>query len=297
MSSTSPVEPNPLHAALDDLSARFIVNLPDSELESFERIGFHVEQAHWHYLDFMRPKNSKLPNLNWKMFAAAIFNRCALLNAYEYLLPKILLAFSKYKKTIPTCGIIVLNKKLDKCVLVSSYNDRKSFSFPRGKINQDEEIIKCAVREVYEEIGFDTTPFVRKEVSFTEKCAADRAPTTMYVATDVPDDTIFETRTRKEIGNIFWFNIKKLGDKNANYKLWGVYPFLPKLKAWIAREKTRRKRERAAAGLSDADVDGGGDDAWLDFEFRSSVLVQNLNNFMMKKKQKVKNSNTKNNKK
>jgi hypothetical protein len=46
---------------LDDLAARFIINLPTQELESGpERICFQIEQAHWFYVDFLQPKNPKL---------------------------------------------------------------------------------------------------------------------------------------------------------------------------------------------------------------------------------------------
>jgi mRNA-decapping enzyme subunit 2 len=46
---------------LDDLAARFIINLPTTELESGpERICFQIEQAHWFYVDFLQPKNPKL---------------------------------------------------------------------------------------------------------------------------------------------------------------------------------------------------------------------------------------------
>lgn len=34
---------------LDDLAVRFILTLPATELESFERLLFSVEQAWWHY--------------------------------------------------------------------------------------------------------------------------------------------------------------------------------------------------------------------------------------------------------
>ena len=54
--------------ALDDLVARFIVNLPDEELKTFQRIGFHLEQAHWYYIDFLRERNPMLPELSWKRF-------------------------------------------------------------------------------------------------------------------------------------------------------------------------------------------------------------------------------------
>ncbi|KAI3484027.1 hypothetical protein L1887_53042 [Cichorium endivia] len=64
--STSTLERDPLAAykgltfaeTLEDLSSRFIVNLPSDELSSIERICFQVEQAHWFYEDFLRPLNS-----------------------------------------------------------------------------------------------------------------------------------------------------------------------------------------------------------------------------------------------
>ncbi len=42
---------NPKHKKLldilDDLCLRFIINLPEEELVSMERICFHLEAAHW----------------------------------------------------------------------------------------------------------------------------------------------------------------------------------------------------------------------------------------------------------
>lgn len=34
---------------LEELAARFVLNCPEEELNSFERILFLVEQAHWYY--------------------------------------------------------------------------------------------------------------------------------------------------------------------------------------------------------------------------------------------------------
>lgn len=55
--------------------------------------------------------------------------------------------FSVCKGRTPTCGAIILNPDLTKCLLVSSY-DGKSWSFPGGKIARDETYAHCAVREV-----------------------------------------------------------------------------------------------------------------------------------------------------
>jgi len=54
---------------LDDLSIRFIVNLPPEELQSLEHICFHLEEALWFYEDFYRDQNNALPSLNLKEFA------------------------------------------------------------------------------------------------------------------------------------------------------------------------------------------------------------------------------------
>lgn len=35
--------------ALDDVHSRFILNLPENELSSADRIFFQLEQAHWYY--------------------------------------------------------------------------------------------------------------------------------------------------------------------------------------------------------------------------------------------------------
>jgi mRNA-decapping enzyme subunit 2 len=38
-----------LDQALDKVEARFIYNLPESELCHIERLFFQIEQAHWFY--------------------------------------------------------------------------------------------------------------------------------------------------------------------------------------------------------------------------------------------------------
>lgn len=54
-----------------------------------------------------------------------------------------------------------------------------------------------------------------------------------YIVFDVPEHTVFETRTRKEISDIRWHPLKKLpgwqkggGGANAKGKYYGVAPVL-----------------------------------------------------------------------
>ena len=49
---------------------------------------------------------------------------------------------------IPVYGAILLNQKFDKILLVMNFNCT-TYSFPKGKVNMNENGIACATREVW----------------------------------------------------------------------------------------------------------------------------------------------------
>ena len=51
-----------LDMALDDVEARFLFNLPESELKSLDRLFFQIEQAYWYYEDFKADVHDHLPH-------------------------------------------------------------------------------------------------------------------------------------------------------------------------------------------------------------------------------------------
>lgn len=118
---------------LEDLSSRFIVNLPSEELQRIERICFQVEQAHWFYEDFLRPLNPSLPSLNLRKFSIYILQTASLsvplirqyvssgsdssngatvqwedLGGTTYGLEAAFDEFLKYKTRVPVCGAVLL---------------------------------------------------------------------------------------------------------------------------------------------------------------------------------------------
>ena len=69
---------------LDDLCVRFIVNLPQEELLSVERICFQIEEAQWFYEDFIRPLDPhNLPSMHLRKFSQLMFQHCPLFSAYS----------------------------------------------------------------------------------------------------------------------------------------------------------------------------------------------------------------------
>lgn len=230
-----------------------------------ERICFQVEEAQWYYEDFIRPLDPDLPSLNLKDFCLRIFKHCPLLSQYsegDHL--KAFHEFLAYKTRVPVRGAILVNHDLDSVVLVRGWKSGASWSFPRGKINKDEPDLDCAIREVYEETGFNIRDagLVPKDEDMKALETTLRAQhVRLYVFRDVPMDTHFEPRTRKEIGKIQWYKLSELptqkkGKNNshggvegelANHanKFYMVAPFIHPLKKWISQQKKLSKRIEA----------------------------------------------------
>lgn len=95
--------------------SRFIINLPEEERSSFERLGFQVEQAFWFYDDFYRPSHPHLPRLTLRSFGKILLQRYPpLIAPFGRNFDKLYEEFMAYKLAIPVCGAIILNETLTK---------------------------------------------------------------------------------------------------------------------------------------------------------------------------------------
>lgn len=106
--------PKRLLPVLSDLSSRFLINLPPSELASIERICFAIEQAHWFYEDFYRELDPTLPTYKLRPFTAMLFQTCPLLQDWSDEHERAFEDFMAYKIRVPVCGAILINETLDK---------------------------------------------------------------------------------------------------------------------------------------------------------------------------------------
>ncbi|CAO1629056.1 unnamed protein product [Sympodiomycopsis kandeliae] len=275
---------------LEDLSSRFIVNLPKDELQSIQRICFQVEQAHWFYEDFLRPLNSSLPSLNLRKFSIYILQTASLsvplirqyissssssgssnsnsnskdggktvqdwqtLGNATYGLEAAFDEFLKYKTRVPVCGVILVSQDWKSCLLVKGWKSSAAWGFPKGKINQSESHRDCAVRELYEETGFDCSSLLDANSDDWLELNVREQKMRLYIVPGISKDTVFETQTRKEISKISWFNMsdlptwKQVNNNNglssrssadAGVKFYLVTPFVGKLKQWIKANKKK----------------------------------------------------------
>jgi len=152
--------------------------------------------------------------------------------------------FLDYRGQVPVCGAVLLNESADKCVLVRGWKSR-SWGFPKGKINQHEKMVECAVREVLEEVGYDCSSKINEHL-FVEGFLKD-TKVRLYVISGVPETHSFMTRTRKEIREIKWFDIKYLpsdekSDSQDAARFWSIVPFLHRLRHLLHKLKSSSKR-------------------------------------------------------
>ena len=141
--------------------------------------------------------------MNLKTFSLCIFQHCPLLSQFSlYHHSAAFAEFLAYKTRVPVRGAILLNDDMDQVVLVKGWKKGANWSFPRGKINKDEQDLDCAIREVYEETGFDVRKagLVGEEsgIKFIDVPIREQN-LRLYVFRGVPLDTHFEPKTRKEI--------------------------------------------------------------------------------------------------
>jgi mRNA-decapping enzyme subunit 2 len=229
---------------LEELAARFVLNCPAEELNSFERILFLVEQAHWYYEDFVREENKNLRSMKLREFAELTFHRCAALSKYRGKVDGIYKNFLMYKLSIPTAGLVILNPQMDKVLMVKGWNSGSSWGFPKGKINKNEPERECAAREVFEEVGVDFSGYTNEEDSIVVTRSVDKAGapglkqrSRLFIVPNISEETVFVTQTRKEIGSIAWHSLSALVKAGHGKKFFMVGPFLQPLLKWIQAKK------------------------------------------------------------
>ena len=256
-----------LATIFSDLDSRFLVNLPDEELASFERIMFQLQQAHWFYLDWYSDKNPSLPRFSYKSFCETYFKHIPTFKAHLSKFEQVYASFNQYLNAVPVCGCVLVNPAMTDVVMVRSCVINV-WGFPRGKLDANEDEVTCAIREVEEEVGFDCRAWFKgyelvpqqqqqsQQGSLTRQVSSESTSSIssqhpsyievqssskvirLYILQNVPMNTVFKTKTRHEIAEIAWIPISSLNKtagmnfSNVTHLVAGkIKTFIKKLKA------------------------------------------------------------------
>ncbi|KAK5965434.1 mRNA-decapping enzyme 2 [Trichostrongylus colubriformis] len=261
----TPSAPKIPSEVLQDLSFRFLANIPDEEKSDKVRMCFQVELAHWFYIDFYCKQEERkgCAQMGMREFARQIFKHCDELAPYAAHVDQVIDEWRWYKSTVPTYGAILLDETLNHVLLVQGfYASKNSWGFPKGKamwmlplheafkVNEGEEPRNCAIREVFEETGFNFGDHRPRGGEKKLQKFLNETMVRLYIVPDVPTDFPFAPQTRNEIRKIQWFNVWDLPtDRNdqfhrlgilSNHNFYTVMPFVQDLQKYIVREQERR---------------------------------------------------------
>ncbi|XP_021957731.1 mRNA-decapping enzyme subunit 2 [Folsomia candida] len=240
---------------IQDVLCRFIMNIPEEEKFDPVRALFQVELAHWFFIDHYctdegDPALASLGHIPFNQFAYIIFKEAPHLRQYYENVDKYLADFRTYRSRVPTYGAILMNQDLTQVVLVQGF--RNQWGFPKGKVNENEDPIECAIREVFEETGYNMRPLINPN-HFIESKTHDRNDR-LYLVRGVDTQFPFFPQTQYEIKQISWFNIDEIPEhkKDTNPKISGhgqavsnfftIYTYVKRLKQWIADKLEGRNR-------------------------------------------------------
>lgn len=207
--------------------------------------------AYWYYLDFYVSSGNKLRSCNFREFAAHVFTHLPFLQKDLPRLDAILDEWRLYKQSVPTYGAILLCEGNTHVLLVQSYWAKSSWGFPKGKVNEDEDPAHCAIREVYEETGFDITSYLDPDNYF--EAIINEQLVRLYVISGISRDTKFQPRTRYEIKACEWFPVVDLpNNKKDNtpkvkmgvspHAFFMVLPFVKRIKSLLNKPKAQRQK-------------------------------------------------------
>ena len=187
-----------------------------------KKLFFKLEKIYWEYIK-NHSTNDAFIDFQFKKFCKILIPNSDL----KEFIPDFETAFrdyNSYRKCIPVCGFIMLSKDMDKILLVKSrYSDY--WGFPKGKINENEDYLKCAIRETQEETGFKINPnknYLKFELKDNGKTQV------LFLASGIDERFKFKPIDYEEISDVKFFKFNDLPELTGN-----VIPFIPSIEQFI----------------------------------------------------------------
>ena len=212
-----------------------------------------------------------------KPFGEYIFSITPVLIPLNQQYHKLYAKYQSIRRATPKAGCILLNPSMDKVVLVCSW-DGSRWNFPRGKVEDGEDAFECSIREVEEETGFNPRGHLSHQHNIDYQQGAKTV--TLFIGTNIPENTVFSPKTRKEISKVQFFPLDDLpknfyNNMEAIDALWKWIRLMRKMgltsnKAKHERLEAAEFDERNLINLNNYRKRKRADGAISDIEFKKS---------------------------
>lgn len=217
---------------------RFLVNATKEDYTE-QRIMLVIEIAHWYYIDYFQKEYPDLKAMTFPNFARKLFSEYPPLIPFVPRFQKMLDDMKSYKRNIPVYGGVILNRQLNRVLLVRGTKNSDGFSFPRGKVNAGETPLACAAREIYEEAGLSVEHILDANEFVSQDARKNNLGqyVTLYFVVVEEAGMVTKPTVLNEIGAIQWHSISRLiKEGNRSYLL---PHFLPLIEGWAKRKNPK----------------------------------------------------------
>lgn len=189
---------------LTEILNKFPISLNHWRLGYYAPVCEMVQLAHWHYLDNYGTKQ-ELKKQKLVDFAYIVLEKI-FSNIDLYNLDDIFAEWRRQRNCMPRSGAILIDESMSKILLVKTFKS-ESWMFPSGKMEAGECMENCAIREVFEETGFDISNIIDSNLFIQHKKPIRRK---LYLIKNVPESFPMEPRVNNEIVACEWFNVDNL---------------------------------------------------------------------------------------
>ena len=244
---------------LQTLKLQYFSDVTVISQANFLDVMRQLERAHWFFQDNYVKKDQTSYIFQKSAFEAFIDKCLSGLNidkTVKFDVKDMVGYYYNHRHSLPVFGAILLNPNLTEILLVKGKG--RSWSFPGGKFEKGEDAngVKCAIREVKEEVGIDISKLIdtnyKIEKNLFKSDAYKKNSTgkprkiynkrTLYIIQKVDKTSIDETRSNNEIKQIKWWSLKDLYDPE-NKNIHFVKPFLSELETIVDKLQSPKKKK------------------------------------------------------